>query len=283
MTTIVVMTILTVLGLVIFLYTEEIKKREEDALLSLLLKVEGITVHDIPRAAADSLGQYFDCIFSRKILVRATLLSVVATFSGLLVFRSIATGSVESTIAGFSMNTAVVAVCLIAVNVVITVPSIVVTKHIVARAARAASSFAIAKWALLDCALAYAFVALGIYLSSILVVPALTAFNDNSDNAFEVFRILVSFEHRNAILWPAGVWSLDGVSAAIYASFALIPTFLFVSCMMSAIATYYLMHALHRFSIRLIGRLLFAEKTAVGLILGALLTAVGLMMAWQEY
>ena len=278
-----------VASVIAWLWHEDVKRKEDHLLLPVVIGLQGATVGDVPRAVAASLDNYLSRAFSPRILsgrslLRAALLSVGVTLFAFVLGRAYSVDSFSTAVANiFTGGLAVVAFYLLLVNALFAIPSIILTRHLVRKTSRASSILEIIKYIFFDAFAAYCFVAFSLYLTAVGINPALLLADGDVGRAVDVALIMMSFEHWNAIQWPAQhLVKIDQVSTTVYALLSFVPTLLFVGLASAAVIAYGVLKALREVALRASIKLFYGRKTALAIISAALLALAGLVAAWAK-
>ncbi|RBP69758.1 hypothetical protein [Marinobacter nauticus] len=278
-------------GLIAYLWRETLKSKEEDILLPVLIGLEGTTIRDVPHAAANSLNNFFSTFWGSQkticvtAIIRATILSMGITLFALVLGRAYAVDSLaralEDVFSGGVQSVA--SLYFLVVNAIFAVPSVLLTRHLVKKAASSITGYGVSKYLLLDALAAYFFVSLNLYLLYIGMNSAIAFANADLQGAIEIVKIMAQFQHINAIQWPVqSSLMVDGVSVTIYALLSFIPTLIFIGLISAALIGFCITKILHELALRTTGALALGEKTALASVASGLLIFSGVVAAWGK-
>ncbi|MBW6391326.1 hypothetical protein [Billgrantia antri] len=278
-------------ALIASLWREALGSKEEDVLLPILIRLENITIRNVPHAAANSLNNFFSVFWgSQKTIcvtavIRATTLSMGGSLFALILGRAYAVDSLawalEDVFSGGALS--VVSLYFLVVNAIFAVPSVLLTRHLVKKAASSKAAGRVGKYLLLDTFAAYLFVSLNLYFLYIGVNSVLALANADLQSAIEVVKVMAQFQHMNAVQWPVqSSLMIDGVSATIYALLSFIPTLLFVGLISSSLIGYCIVKIIHKLALKTTEVLTLGEKTALASVASGLFMFSGALAAWGK-
>jgi hypothetical protein len=286
----ILMSIGIVLSFINWLWTEEIKRKEEDLLLPALVSLEGSTIKNLTLGSCNTLNNYFNHIFgepliSHKVFKKVSLLVLIITVLAFVSGRIFSGHSfIDAVLAIFSGGgLTYVAITLIVVNIIFANISLMITRKFIRKSTSVASSPRAVFWIISDMLIGYLLVSVSLYTVSILfsVVPALI--KSEFKAAIDMAITLSGFMHTNALNWlNSSVTMIDGVSTTIYSLISFIPSVMFIGLVSSAIMSYWCMNILRSLFLKLTKKIVLGEKSALITLSIGLLAVAGLIAAWGK-
>jgi len=273
-----------------WVWTDEIKKKEEDLLLPALISLEGSTIKNLKLSSCNTLNNYFNHIFgdsliSLKVVKKVSFLVISIT---LLAFIS---GRVFS---GYSFTDAVVAIfsgggltfvaiLLIVVNILFANISLMITRFFIRKATSVASSPKTVLWIVLDIFTGYILVSVSLYIVSILISVVIALKNSEQKAAIDIAITLTKFMHNNALNWVnSSVTMIDGVSTTVYSLISFIPSIMFIGLVSAAIISYWCLNILRSLLLKLTQKFALGEKSALITLSAGMLAVAALIAAWGK-
>jgi hypothetical protein len=182
-------------------------------------------------------------LFGVRASLNACALSIIVTFTIMLMWRALETGSLVVAVEDLTGPTLGLATVCWGLSTAAAAPfSLKITALLMERSASSERPSSVFGYTLLDALAAYVLIGISVYFCIVFTLPIITWHDQGGAKAIEMAQIFFSYAHGPALVWPtnSGV-AVSGLPAVLVSVATALPTLIFLalaSVTLVAIATF---------------------------------------------